>query len=101
DDLDVERGGAAALDGQGDRLALWAADARDDLVDRLARRRRAVHLDDEVAALEAGLLGRGAGDDRADDRALGLIGVELDADAHERARQRLVDRLCLVRGQER
>ncbi len=56
---------------------------------------------DHVAALEARRLGGRARDHRPDDRALGLVGVELDADADERARQRLVDGLRLVGGHER
>ena len=100
-DGDVERLALAALDREGDRLALGTADPRHDLVDGLAIGRLAVDRDDQVAPPQPGLLGRRARDDRADDRALGLVLVERDADAHERARQRLVDGLRLIGGQER
>src|SRR5690606_25265582 len=60
DDLDVERVGLFAGDGQGDRLARFAAHLLDRLVDRQAQHALAVHGGDVVAGLDAGLGGRSA-----------------------------------------
>ena len=78
DDRDVERLALVADDGQGHRLALGAADARHDVVDRLAVGGRAVHRGDLVATLEA--------------RGLGLPGEALAAAWYEAAGYEVLDR---------
>ena len=99
-DHDVERLGLPGpLDRQADLRALRAAHEVDDLVELRARGLRVVDGDDDVAATEAGLLRRAVGEDVDDARAL-LVGVDLDADADERAGQVLPRVLALGRGQE-
>ena len=71
----------------------------DDLVERRARDLRVVDGDDDVVATEAGLLRRAVGKDVDDERAL-VVGVDLDADADERAGQVLSRVLALGGGEE-
>ena len=101
DDLDVEVVLALAADREHDLLALGAADAADGLVDRLALGGQPVDGLDLVAAVQVGLLGRGVREDARDDDRPVLALADLDADAHERARQRAVGGLGLLRGHER
>ena len=80
------------LDG-GTRLA---TDPLHDVVERAAGGRNAVDLEDDVAGAEAGLV-RGAVVEHGDHARLVVVGgVELDADPHVRAGQRVVARRALL-----